>query len=116
LVNGKPVGDGVTIYGRGFEMRIRVAVEVPGRIDKSVHRVGFATGAATALGTGSVHKFRHTGQRRTAGQGDVDVLRQKHRQVFVGNRHDAALLAIKNGDGSTPVALARDAPILQAEG
>ena len=42
-------------------------------------------------------------------------LRQLHRQLLVGHRHDAVRLAVDHRDRRAPVALARDAPVLQPE-
>ena len=56
---------------------IGVAIEVPGRVDKRVHRVGFATGWTTAFRAGSVDEFRHVTQGRAPSQGDVHVFRQE---------------------------------------
>ena len=52
---------------------------------------------------------------RIAGLVEVDVVRQLHRQVLVRHRHDAAVLAMDHRDRAAPVALARDAPVAQAE-
>ncbi len=41
--------------------------------------------------------------------------RQHHRQIFFGHRDDAAFRAINHGDRRAPIALARDAPILDAK-
>ena len=44
-----------------------------------------------------------------------DVLGQRHRQVRLRHRHDAAVVAMDDRDRAAPVALARDAPVAQAE-
>src|ERR1019366_2210066 len=41
-------------------------------------------------------------------------LRQHHRQLIVGHRHVAALLAVNQRNRTSPVALARYAPVAQA--
>ena len=112
----EPVADLFAIERRLVVARVGVAVEVPGRIDKRVHGVGFAARRTTALRAGGVDELRHAAQRRAAGQGDVDVLRQNDGQVFFRYGNDAVLFAIQHGDGRAPVALARDAPVLQAIG
>ena len=50
-----------------------------------------------------------------AGAGDLDVLRKHDRQLVVGYRHVAAGRAVDDRDRAAPVALARDAPVAQAE-
>ena len=47
--------------------------------------------------------------------GDLDVRRQHHRQLLFGHRHHAALRAVDHRDRRAPVALPRDAPVLDAE-
>ena len=49
------------------------------------------------------------------GRSKRDVVRQLHRQVLHRHRHDAAGLAMDDRDRAAPVALARDAPVAQAE-
>ncbi len=49
----------------------------------------------------SAGKFRHR--------------RKHHRQILVGNRHHPALLAVQHGNRRAPVALPRNAPVLQPE-
>ena len=45
----------------------------------------------------------------------VDVLRQQHGKILFGNGHDAAFRAVDGGNGVTPIALARNEPVTQAE-
>ena len=52
---------------------------------------------------------------RIAGTVEGDVVRQRHRQVLLRHRHHAACLAMDDRDRAAPVALARDAPVAQAE-
>ncbi|EWS65361.1 hypothetical protein Y695_01389 [Hydrogenophaga sp. T4] len=95
---------------------VAIAHEVPGRIHEGVHGVGLATRGFTADGASdtSVEAFVFV-QRVARAVGDA-VLRQHHRQVFLGHRHRAVFGAVDDGDGRTPVALAADAPVAQAEG
>ncbi len=67
LIDRKPVAGDLSIKWRAIVVRICVAVEIPGRVDKCVHRVGFTSRRAAALRTRGVDEFRHTSQRRTAG-------------------------------------------------
>ena len=112
LVDGKPVSGLFLREGRLSVARIRVAVEVPARVDKGVHGIGFTPRRAAALRTCGVHKLRHLRERRTALLRDGDVLGQQHRQLVVRHRHDAAALAVEHGDRRAPVALAAYAPVL----
>ena len=52
---------------------------------------------------------------RVAGLVEGGVFRQLHREIRIGHRHDAAFLAMNHRDRATPITLARDAPIAQAE-
>ena len=52
---------------------------------------------------------------RVAGPVKRYVVGQRHRQIFGRHRHDAALLAMNDGNRAAPVALARDAPVAQPE-
>ncbi len=54
-------------------------------------------------------------RQRRADAGDIDVLGQEYRQLVVGHRHRAAVLTINHRDRAAPIALARDAPVAQAE-
>ncbi len=47
---------------------------------------------------------------------ELDVVRQRNRQLLVRHRHDAMLWAIDDGDGHAPVALPRDQPVAQPKG
>ena len=47
--------------------------------------------------------------------GDGDVQGQDHGQVLLRHRHQAAFLAINDGDGRPPVALPGDEPVPEAE-
>src|SRR6185437_6343294 len=53
---------------------------------------------------------------RVAGLVEADILRQRHRKIILGHRHDAALRAVDDRDRATPIALPRDAPIAQPVG
>src|SRR5438309_846195 len=52
---------------------------------------------------------------RIAGAVEVDVVGQLYRQVGLRHRHDPAGFAVDHRDRAAPVALARDAPVAQAE-
>src|SRR5262249_59707993 len=50
-----------------------------------------------------------------AGTVEVDVNGQRNRQVAFRHWHDTAALAVDDRDRAAPVALARNAPVAQAE-
>jgi hypothetical protein len=58
---------------------------------------------------------RSDGVERVAGLVEGHVLRQHTGRSGVGHRHDAAGVAMDDRDRAAPVALARDAPVAQAE-
>src|SRR5205823_8359691 len=70
----------------------------------------------TADGTLHVDELWNFGQRRTTLAGDLDIERQKHREIALRDRDDSAGRAVNYGYRGTPVALARYAPILDAVG
>ena len=90
------------------------AGEIPGRVDEGVHRVRLAASAGAAGGTGNVLPRRMVVERVT-GPLEGDVVGQLDRQLVLRHRHDAAGLAAHHRDGAAPVALARQAPVAQAE-
>ena len=94
--------------------RIGEAREIPRRIDKGIHGVGFARGLSPALRTSDVLPGRMMVER-VAGLVERHILRQHHRQVLVGHRHHAACRTVDHGNRAAPVALPRDTPVAQAE-
>src|SRR4029450_8779640 len=52
---------------------------------------------------------------RIAGTVEVDGIGQRNRQVAFRHWHDTAALAVDDRDRAAPVALARNAPVAQAE-
>src|SRR5262249_35524535 len=100
------------IERRTSVMRVGVAVEVPGRVDKSVHRVGLAARRTATFWACCIQEFRHIQQRRPTRERDVNVVREQYGQLAFGYRHDAILLAIEHGNRRAPITLARYAPVL----
>src|SRR5690606_12992259 len=92
-----------------------VAHEVPARIDEGVHRVGFALGGLAALRAAHAEEVQALLERVAAAIGH-HIFGQHHGQVFFGHGHRAAAVAVDDGDGRAPVALARNAPVAQAPG
>ena len=111
LVDGHPVvGPLVELGGVGIgagEPR-----EVPRRLHEGVEGVGVAAGVRAALRAGGLHELRKTGERRAAAL-DVHVLGQHHREPVVGDGDHAAGVAVHDGHRAAPVALARDAPVVE---
>ena len=116
LIDRKPVVDLLPAEGSGRVVSIRVAVEIPGGVDKRVHGIGLAPRGSSTAGTGRIHKSGNPAQRRTVLLGNLDLLRKQDRKLVVGHGHDAVFRAIKNGNGRAPIALTADAPILQTIG
>src|SRR5258708_16383287 len=46
---------------------------------------------------------------------EIDIVRQRDRQIAFRHRHDAAALAVDDRDWAAPVALARNAPVAETE-
>ena len=115
LVDRKPLGDLRGIERRASIVRIAVAIEIPGRIDERVH--GVALAPRVARRTSGHFTFMNDGnvcQRRPALAGDLHIERQHHRQILLRHRHDAALRAMNHRNRRAPVALPRNAPVLDA--
>ena len=114
LVDRQPaIDDGgvenLRVVARGNEARV-----VPRRVDEGVHGVSLAPRRAAAFRTGGVDKPRVPGQRIAFPPGERHIERQCHRQLLLGHRHHAALIAVEHRNGRAPVALARDEPVAQA--
>ena len=93
------INHGTTCVGRA------VAHEVPGRVDKCVHRVGFASRwrvATRAVGAPEAFVF---GQRVTTAIGD-QVIRQDDGQLIIWHGHRTTGLAVNDWDGRAPITLA----------
>ena len=116
LVNGEPVIDLRGIKRRRGVLRIAVAVEIPAGIDKRIHGVGLTAGRRATLRTIHVDERGNIVERRTPAAGNLNLLRQQHRQLVIRHRHDATRRAVNYRNGSAPVALAGNAPVFQAEG
>src|SRR3954454_865286 len=100
--------------GGALGPRVREAREVPGRVDERVHGVGFAACRPTALRTRDVLPGGMA-LERIAWPVEVDIIWQRYGQIALRHRHGAAALAVDHRDRAAPVALARNAPVAQAE-
>ena len=67
-----------------------------------------------AAGARRVDEALQPGQRAAALAGKGDIDRQHDRQFLFGDRHDAAVLAVDDGNRRPPVALPGDQPVAQA--
>jgi len=94
-------------------MRIAVAQIVPAGAGKGVHGIGLATSGTAAHRAGRLVEFLALGKGLAGTQ--IEVRRKRHRQLILGNGHDAAMLAVHRRNGVAPVALAADEPVAQAE-
>src|SRR5207244_4415103 len=79
LVDREPVPHGFGIERAIVEMRVSIAIKIPGGIHKRVHGIGLTPRRAAALWAGGVHKFRQARERRSALQDNLNFFRQEHR-------------------------------------
>ena len=114
LVDRHPVVDDPAVPRRLVVVRIAVAQEVPGRVDERVHRVGLPPRGLAALRARDVHPLLVGGERRHALRPVVLDLGQDDRQLRLGHRDRAVVLAVDDRDRAAPVALARHRPVAQA--
>src|SRR5436853_5157880 len=73
LVDRKPVISRLGVERTILEMRIRIAIEIPGRIDKCVHGIGLTTCPPAALRTCGVYELGHAAERRSTLQCNIHV-------------------------------------------
>ena len=115
LVDRKPESGRRGIERGPIVPRVRVAVEVPGRVDKGVHGVGLAARRLAAPGARNSLERLRSRQRRATFPAESDIVGKQDRKVLFGNGNDAALRAMNHRDGSSPVALPGDAPVANPE-
>ena len=84
--------------------------EIPGQIDEGVHGIGLARGCAPALRTDGI---QGVAVERIARPIELDIIRQRHRQIALRHRHDTAGLAEDDQNRAAPIALAGDPPVAQ---
>ena len=113
LVDRHPVVNLGLVEGQRLVVGVGVAQEVPRRIDEGIHGVGFATGRLAAARARGVDEFGRVREGVLAVGSKLDVVRQRHRKLVHGDRHDAVVRAVDHGDRHSPVALAGDQPISQ---
>ena len=113
LVDIHPIG-GVFHIGGRCGARCGEARVIPRRIDKGVHRIGLAPGGGAAGGAGAIAPCG-VAVERVAGNVKADIAGQFDRQALFLLGHHAAGVAMHDRNGAAPVALARQAPVAQAE-
>jgi hypothetical protein len=93
--------------------RVRVAQEVPGRVDERVHRVGVAAAGRPHDGQSTAtHDVPPPAGRRPRRQ-FLAAQRAARPAAVVGHRHLAAGRAVHDRDRATPEPLPRDQPVVQ---
>ncbi len=85
-------------------MRIAIAYVIPAGARKRIHRVGHAARRPTAFRAGRLIEVRVFGERLS--RPEIQVVREDDRQLVIGYRNIAAVVAMDHGDGVAPVALA----------
>ena len=115
LIDRRPVIDLVLGERLLVVVRVRVAQVVPRRADEGVHRVRLARRIGAALRALAVDEALARRQWRQRALVKRDILWQHDRQVFLRHEDFAAVRAVDDRDRRTPVALARDEPVAQAE-
>ena len=76
LLHRQPFPADRLVHERRVDLRIDVAVHVPGRVDERVHRVGVASSGAVAFRARRLDELAHVRQGRPAPTGELDVARQ----------------------------------------
>src|SRR5204863_4225857 len=97
-IDGHPVRRVLRIEREVGILRVANPEEIPGRIDERVHRVGLAPGGTAAHRALDVDEPRDLRQRRIAAAAEGRDLRELDRQLVVGYRYDAVLLAVDDRD------------------
>ena len=90
-----------------------VGVVVPIGADKGVQGIGIALGWTTTLGAVDIQKALVRAQRTLARGLELGIIGQQHGQILVGNRNRATFVAVDDGNGRAPHALAAHQPIAQ---
>ena len=94
------------VHERRLVLRVEVAVHVPRRVDERVHRVGLPPRELPAFRTGRLHEGLDLRQRVPALGVERGISRQHDRQLVVWHGHRAIGVAVHDGYGRAPVALA----------
>ena len=98
------------------EVRARIPQEIPRAIEERVGYVGFPTRFASAGRTCGKVERCVLGERGDSVVPRLEVLqvRQYDRKVLLGHRDRPARIAVQDRNRRAPVALARDAPVVEA--
>ncbi len=114
-VHGQPLGGQFAIKGRIDTVCARIAQEIPAAAQKVVGDVRFPIRRRAASWACGVIPVRYTRKRAYSRIVRAKILKvgQLDRQISLRHGHRTATLAMNDGDGGAPVALARHAPIVQ---
>ena len=113
VIDGHPTVGSLAGEGQLGVVRIGIAQVIPAGASEGVHGIGLALGRATADRAGGLVELLALGKGLTGAQ--VQVLGQRHRQLVLGHRHDAAVLAVDSRDGVAPITLTGNEPVAQTE-
>ena len=113
VIDGHPTVGSLAGEGQLGVVRVGIAQVIPAGAGEGVHGIGLALGRAAADRAGGLVELLALGEGLAGAQ--VQVLRQRHRQLVLGHGHDAAVLAVDGRDGVAPVALTADEPVAQTE-
>src|SRR5260370_2342547 len=95
-------------------MGLAVAVKIPGGVNEGIYGVRLAPRGPAALRASGIHELRRRRQRRFTFASKLRIRRQHHGQILVRHMPHPVLRAIDNTNGSAPIALPRNSPILSA--
>ncbi|MPM07237.1 hypothetical protein SDC9_53543 [bioreactor metagenome] len=114
-VHGRPVVERFLGSELLAVLRVCIAQEIPARTRPVGHGVRFSRCGAAAFGAGGVEPVLCAGKAAAAVVRGRKVVqhRQLERELAVGNRHPAAVLAVDERDGFAPVTLAREHPVAE---
>ena len=116
-VHRQPLGGQLRLDGEVVAAGGGVAEEVPAAAQKVVGDVGVAMGVLAAGRTGGVEPVLGPRQGALAAVVGAEVLEigEFHRQFVFRHRHRAAICAMDDGNGRSPVPLPGYAPVMQPE-
>ena len=113
LVYRTPVA--INFFGkrRLIVFRIGITEIIPGGTQEGVHGIRFPGSVSAALGALAVQEA-FTGSQGGFGAGvEFDIFRQHNRQFLFRNQHFAAVRAVNDRNGGTPVTLAGNQPVTE---
>ena len=113
--DGEPLAGQLRIERHVVPVRRGIAQEVPCGVEERVGDVGLAPARLAARGARDAVPCSRPRQRRDPGVVWPEIVEggEDHRQILLGHRHRAAVVAVDDRNRRPPVALPRDAPIMQ---